>query len=50
MNEEQIKEVISELVVLVKCISGQEKISPAVIAALPEIVKELRELTRMLAM
>ena len=43
MNEEQIKEVVNELVSLVKRISERESRSPAEIMALPEIVKELRE-------
>lgn len=50
MDENQIKELVSSMLGLVKRISNQEKSSPAEIAALPEIVKELRELTRMLAM
>ncbi|MCQ5309543.1 hypothetical protein [Flavonifractor plautii] len=50
MGEQQIQGVIAKLEKIVNRIVDAEKISPEEVAALPEIVREMRELSSMLAM
>lgn len=50
MDKSQIKEVENCLITVIKRVANNEKASPAEIAALPEIVRVLCEMTSMEAM